>query len=194
MRRTFPLFQSHLDLAHAYWESLLTHPGTVVDATCGNGHDTLKLATLKPTSLWAMDIQEKAIRATKKRLEEQLSAEELSSIQLVQGSHATFPAALKKESVQLIVYNLGYLPGGDKSATTQRETTLKSLESALYLIQPGGAVSLTLYPGHPEGEKEREALLNFTSQLPPQQWSCCTHQWHNRQRSPILLLIQKALP
>ena len=55
---------------------------------------------------------------------------------------------------KLIVYNLGYLPGSDKLLTTKTSSTLLSVEKALSLIAPNGAISITCYPGHEEGKKE----------------------------------------
>jgi len=94
--------------------------------------------------------------------------------------------------VRLITYNLGYLPGGgDKSLTTKVETTVESVRKALKLIQAGGAISITLYPGHSEGQREETQLLSFIKKLTPLEWNCCHHQWLNRNKSPSLLFIQK---
>jgi SAM-dependent methyltransferase len=193
LARRFPLFDSHLDLAHLYWQKLLNMGDIVVDATCGNGHDTLFLARLvlddQKGELLAIDVQEEAIVASQQRLKEALSLEQYKRIRWLHGSHATFPSELK--DVTLFVYNLGYLPGGDKNKTTQTDTTLKSIEKALELLKAGGAVSITCYPGHAEGDKEQKALLEYAQTLSPADWSVSFHQWNNRNHSPALLLIQK---
>ena len=186
MHAKFPLFQSHLDLAHSYWEKLLHKEAIAIDATCGNGHDTLFLSPLAK-KLYAIDIQEKAIEKTREK------TGNAPHIQLIQASHATFPLEIEKESVSLIVYNLGYLPDTDKSLTTIRDTTLESLENALPLLHLGGAISITCYPGHPEGALEEEAIATWSTKLSPSMWSVCHHQWKNRNRSPSLFLIQKKL-
>lgn len=186
MRNPFPIFQSHLDLAHAYWKQLVRPGDTVVDATCGNGHDSLVLAQLSER-LYAMDIQPSAIAATKERLSS------FPQVKILLQSHTAFPEELRPESVTLLVYNLGYLPGGDKTLTTRSSTTLMSLIKALELIRPGGAISLTLYPGHLEGEEEERAILDWAAQLDPKQWSSCHHRWCNRKAAPSLLILQKAM-
>lgn len=91
----------------------------------------------------------------------------------------------------LIVYNLGYLPGGDKTITTESSTTLESLQAAFPLIMPGGAISIACYPGHPSGKTEEENVMTFASSLDPQVWSCCHHRWLNRRNAPSLILIQR---
>lgn len=191
----FPLFSSHLDLAHHYWRRLLSPGDTAIDATCGNGHDTLAIAKLlegdgeNEIRLIAIDIQEKAIEATKSLLSQQLKR----NIRFIHGSHAKFPDDIEPQSVALIIYNLGYLPGGDKTKTTLTSSTLESLGNALPLIKAGGAISITCYPGHEEGKAEEEKVLAFASALDPRIWSCCHHRWLNRRDAPSLLLIQKTI-
>ncbi len=195
MRPSFPLFQSHLDLAHSYWSKIVLIGDTVIDATCGNGHDTLKLCQLALSSdkgkVYSIDIQGEAIKSADLFLATHLSSDLRKRVVLEQRCHSTFPECIHPQEVRLIVYNLGYLPGGDKSKTTETLTTLQSLRKAEELLQPGGVISLTCYPGHSEGAKEQEAILDYVSQLSPKEWSCCQHQWLNRQQSPRLLLIQK---
>jgi SAM-dependent methyltransferase len=185
-------FRTHLKLAHQFWESLILPGDLAVDATCGNGHDTLFLAKLPIAKLYALDLQAAAIAATRQRLVEGLSASQLAKVQLIHGSHTHFPEEI--HNVKLIVYNLGYLPGGDKSLTTRTETTLASLQLALERLKTGGAISLTCYPGHDEGAREEEALLAFVRSLDKKLWSCSYHQWINRKQAPSLLFLQKLYP
>ena len=196
-RPTFPLFQSHIDMAHAYWKSLILSGDTVIDATCGNGHDTLTLANLalsqeKGGKLIAIDTQQQAIESTRERLNVHLDPNFIPLIHLLHQCHSSFPAEIFPETVKLIVYNLGYLPGSDKSKTTSSNTTLQSILAALPLLTSGGALSITCYPGHPEGKIEEEIILGFAATLNPMQWSTCVHRWINRREAPSLLIIQKS--
>lgn len=193
MNRHFPLFQSHLDLAHSYWERIVLPGDYAIDATCGNGYDTLKLARiLKGTGgLMGIDIQKEAISRTWELLKSHLPEKELGSIQLYEQSHAEFPAPALHHPVRLVTYNLGYLPGGNKLKTTMTPTTLASVCHALDLIVAGGVVSITCYPGHPEGAQEEMALLELTATLSSSLWNVCLHTFPNRSSSPRLLLIQK---
>jgi len=197
MRGLFYLFQSHLDLAHEYWGRLLVKGDCVVDATCGNGHDSSYLAahclTDEGGSLYLMDLQEEAIVKTRKRLQAELNMATYERITFLNQCHSTFPETIQVNSVKLIVYNLGYLPGGDKKTTTQLNSTLESLKQALKLIEKGGAISITCYPGHEQGAIEEEQLLAFSSSLDPKMWSCCHHRWMNRHQSPSLLIIQSSI-
>lgn len=186
---------SHIKLAHQYWAALLHPDDLVIDATCGNGHDTLYLATLlfkdnSESKLYALDLQTKAIEETRDRLQKNLP-EHSQKVKLLQTCHSQFPEELAPVSVKLIVYNLGYLPGSDKSVTTMTETTLMSISRAMNLIRPGGALSITCYPGHPEGKKEEEKILEWVSKISYLEWTCCHHRWINRQHAPSLLFMQK---
>lgn len=181
----FSLFRSHLDLAHQYWKRLVASHDIIIDATCGNGHDTRFLASLKPQKIYAIDIQEKALNEARKRIEED------AAVSYILGCHSQFPKEIQKNSVKLIVYNLGYLPGGNKSKTTLSSTTIQSLNNAMPLVCAGGMMSITCYPGHDEGQKEQGAVLSWAENLDKSLWSCCHHTWINRSAAPTLLLIQK---
>lgn len=183
------VWQSHLHVAKEYWKKIVRPGDTVIDATLGNGHDAFFLAHLLQGKghLIGYDIQPEAISKTKVLLET-LPKGANQGIELRLLSHNSF---LEKEA-KLIVYNLGYLPGGDKTLTTRRETTLTSVENALKIIQMGGAISITCYPGHPEGALEESSLIDFVKTLSPKHWNVLFHQWLNRNQAPSLLWIQKS--
>jgi Putative rRNA methylase len=193
--RYFPLFQSHLDLAHSYWEDLLQKGDWAIDATCGAGNDTVQLAKLLHHrgggGVVAMDIQEEAIARTQRLVEQSLPLEARLLVHLYHQSHSDFPQVVAEKSVKLIVYNLGYLPGSDKKLTTMTQTTLESVKKAMGLLHLGGALSITCYPGHAEGALEEKALLSMTETLSSAIWNVCYHSFPNRLRAPTLLLIQK---
>jgi hypothetical protein len=191
----YPLFYSHLDLAHQYWERVVQTGDKVIDATSGNGYDTLKLAQLalneQEGTVYAMDIQPIAIERTKEYLSSSLTSQQYTRVCFLVRCHSQFPKEIEPHTIRLIVYNLGYLPGGNKELTTSNSTTLKSLQEAQHLIMPGGVISLTCYSGHSEGSFEKEALLDYVSILPKTEWSCCHHEWMNRRQAPSLLILQK---
>lgn len=190
MRPHFPLFNTPLDLAHSFFEKLLEDGDCVIDATAGGGKDSLALALFlkkkKNTSLLVLDIQEDAINKTRALLEVYAS-DFLPSIHFSIGSHEHLPDI----SPKLVIYNLGYLPGGDKSLTTLTASTLASVKKALGLLVSGGVLSITCYPGHEEGSKELIALTHLLSSLDPKDWSFTSSTWHNRKAAPVLLLTQK---
>jgi SAM-dependent methyltransferase len=170
----------HLETARLFWKELLKPDDTVIDATCGNGKDTAYLAELVlQGKVISLDIQEAALSQAR-----QIASHPHVDFRLQ--SHADLPLL---EGVKLVVYNLGYLPGGDKSITTMTSSTVASLGKATGLIIPGGAVSITCYPGHPEGALEAKAVAEWTYQLNSSQWDVVHHQW--RPGSPTLFLIQK---
>lgn len=190
-------FQPHIQLAHSYWQQSLRPGDSAIDATCGNGHDTVLLCQLALSEnsghVYAYDVQEGALAHTQKRLEEELTAAQLRRVHLIKGCHSDFTAIPPDNvnPIRLIVYNLGYLPGGDKTHTTVVETTVQSIQNACELLAPNGLISITCYPGHPAGATEECALVELASALPRSCWSCCHHRWINRQRAPSLLLLQK---
>lgn len=178
---------NHLDLALEHWKDLLLSTDTAIDATCGNGKDTLRLAQLLPKGkVIGLDIQEKAIQNTEKRL-----ADHMQRVFLFNQSHENFPQLAYENPIKLIVYNLGYLPGSDKRTTTKVFTSLQSIEKALDLIVLQGALSITTYPGHPEGALEHEAIKARLEHLSLLHW----HVFHAppayRPHSPHFFFIKK---
>lgn len=180
---------SHIQVTEMFWKSLLRPGDWVIDATCGNGRDSLRLASLLSADggLIGLDIQPIAIEKTAELLGKKFN------IHLFCQSHETFPPLALEKPIRLIVYNLGYLPGGDKTLTTYLETTLRSVENALKLVRQGGMVCLTCYSGHPEGAKEEEALLEMAGGLNPKEWTVIHTRWTNRKKAPSILMFIKEM-
>lgn len=191
----YPLFNKHLDLSKQYFEKLLKPGDIAIDATCGNGHDTLFIASRILTedsgALYTLDIQKEALKSAKILLQENIPLTHFGRIHFLEMSHETFPSEIAKNSVKLIIYNLGYLPGGDKAITTESDTTLKSIKNSMELISFEGAISITCYPGHPAGKIEEDLILEFASTLDHRAWNCCHHRFVNREKGPSLLILQK---
>lgn len=175
--------------AHRFWEEIIRPGDTVIDATLGNGHDTLTLARLLQGQgrIIGYDIQEQAISSTQHLLEKNLSENERGIITLKKCSHETF----EETEARLIVYNLGFLPGSDKVVSTHSHSTIKSLTSACDILQKEGAISVMCYVGHPEGEKEYAAVHSFFSQLSKEQFLVSHHLWINRYQAPSLFLCKR---
>jgi hypothetical protein len=188
-------FQAHIDTAHQYWKAIVMPGDAVIDATCGNGQDTLMLAQLTLTMtegiVYAMDIQTQAIANTKQLLQKELTSQCFDRVRFILGCHSEFPVEIEPNSIKLIVYNLGYLPRSDKTITTMVQSSLNSIKQAQNLIMPGGAISITCYPGHAEGKREEESLLSYVSTLDPTQWVCSYQRWINRQNAPTLIILRK---
>lgn len=189
MKSQFTLFQSHIDLAHHHWQRLLKPGDRAIDATCGNGHDTLFLAQLGCLDrIYSLDIQEEALMNARQRVEAE-APDQIDTVTFLHQSHEKLP----QDTIKLIVYNLGFLPGGNKEVTTRLNSSLASVEQAVTLLSSGGVISITCYSGHPEGAKEEEALRERCKQLTPTSWSYTHHFWSNRNAAPSLITLQKKI-
>ncbi|MBI3901130.1 MAG: class I SAM-dependent methyltransferase [Chlamydiia bacterium] len=189
-----PSYSPHIHFTHFIWKQFLTPNDVVIDATCGNGHDTLYLAKLFLKKLYAIDIQKNAIEKTQLLLNTHLSKEEKASVELIQMSHEDLDQICLNGFLKLIVYNLGYLPGSDKIVKTNKTSTLTSLQKGISLLETGGALSITCYPNHAEGEEEEIAILEWAKDLPSSCWEVRHHRWINRpSRSPSVLWIQSCI-
>lgn len=167
--------------------------GVFADATCGNGHDTLWLARMKPSKLYAFDIQPEAVENTRRLLISEGFSPELEdgTIELIRDSHESIGSHIPTP-VDVIIFNLGYLPGGDKSITTGETSTIGAVESSLTLLAKDGLVSITMYSGHPEGRREKEALLEMAAALDSRTYhSAYVNMLNQKNDPPELLLITK---
>lgn len=144
------------------------HPGeTAVDATAGNGYDTLFLArTVGPEgTVFAFDVQRDALRRTARRLDEA----GMQNVVLLQRDHATLASSMPRQDhgrVGAVMFNLGYLPGGDKSLTTCIETTRAAIQAVPRLLRSGAVLTVVAYPGHPGGLGESHVVAQLLADLP----------------------------
>ena len=131
-----------------------------------------------PAKLYAFDILQEAVDATRKRLCDAGFAEKMEdgSIELICDSHEHLTDHVKT-FIQAAVFNLGYLPGADKSRTTAASSTMRAVRSCLSRLEPDGLVCITMYSGHPAGRQEKEHLLAFAENLDKRQWPLRLHQF-----------------
>ena len=152
--------------AHAHrWLAEVVRPGDrVLDATAGNGHDTVFLAELvgRDGHVLAIDLQATAIDETRAHLTE---TGLVDRVELLQANHADAHEWLAGRPLRAAVFNLGYLPGGDHAITTRTESTLHALQVTLDHLEPGGRLVIVRYPGHEEGLRESEAVQEWASAL-----------------------------
>ena len=167
------------------------HPGdTVIDATMGNGHDTQFLCEKVGPSgrVFAFDIQEQAVRSTEARL---LEAGLSGRAVLIHDSHELMVRYVSC-LVSAVVFNLGWLPGGDHRITTRPESTMAAVSAALDLLRPGGVLVLCVYPGHSEGEQERKEIIRFFSSLSNREYNVLRQQFLNASAgAPECLIAQR---
>ncbi|WP_226569155.1 tRNA (mnm(5)s(2)U34)-methyltransferase [Bacillus stratosphericus] len=166
----------------------------VIDATMGNGHDTRYLADLvgKDGQVFAFDVQEEALKQTSKRLGEQYPY-----VYLIHDGHEKLADHIPADNyghISCAVFNLGYLPGGDKTVTTQADTTIEAIKQLIDLLKPGGLIVLVIYHGHPEGKKEKEVLLDFCRSLHYEEVQVLSYQYMNIHNDPpFVVAIEKKL-
>ena len=180
-----------LKLAHAFVRSRVREGDLCVDATAGNGGDTALLAKLVGPGgcVHAFDIQRAAIDRTAERLRE---AGLLERCALHHVGHQSMDAFVQPDSAACIMFNFGYLPGGDHSIGTRADTSIMAIEKALRLVKPGGVLSLCLYYGGVSGFEERDAILEFAGQIDPMRYTVLMHRFINRTGCPpIFLMIER---
>lgn len=190
-----------LEMAHWMLKDIINTNDVVVDATMGNGYDTQFLAELG-AKVYAFDVQEEALNATEKRLDDagiknQIFEKNLSnlltepSVNLVLSGHEKLSEYVK-EPIKAAIFNLGYLPKTDKSVVTKADTTLTALDALTNQLVVGGRIAIMIYYGHEGGMEEKDAVIKWTSSLPQKDWEVTSYAPLNQIHTPpILVLIEK---
>ena len=190
-----------IEMAHWMLKDIIKTNDVVVDATMGNGYDTQFLAELG-ANVYAFDVQEEALNATEKRLDDagiknQIFEKNLSnlltepSVNLVLSGHEKLSEYVK-EPIKAAIFNLGYLPKTDKSVVTKADTTLTALDALTNQLVVGGRIAIMIYYGHEGGMEEKNAVIKWTSSLPQKDWEVTSYAPLNQIHTPpILVLIEK---
>lgn len=170
------------EISHYIIDKFLKDKIIAVDATLGNGHDTDFLSE-RFHKVYSFDIQECACNAYENK--------NRKNVQVINDSHEKIKEYVKEEA-DCIMYNLGFLPGGNKSITTMHESSLNSIKDGLELLKSGGIMSIAIYRGHDEGKVEENIIMNYVKNLPKSKYGVMEHCFLNRSDdAPILLIIEK---
>lgn len=181
------IFNNPADICDYYIKEAVKAGDTVVDATVGNGNDTLKLSNAVGAEglVYGFDIQRKAIESA-------LTKEyKYKNVIFLNESHSDMDKFVKEE-VSAVIFNLGYLPGGDHNISTKCETTLPAIEKSLELIKPGGVVITVIYRGGDSGFSESESVVEYMKRIDYKRFNVLFFDYINRPKNPpMVCVIQK---
>ncbi len=179
-----------LELHKYFLSSHLKAGGIAVDFTMGNGHDTLWLSrAVGPLGhVYAFDIQLQALKNTARRLREENAPRNCT---LILDSHSNVKTYVKEE-ICAGIFNLGYLPGGNKTRTTLRPTTQKAVTDAMDLLARGGGLLVAVYPGHEEGRLEGKMLEELFAGYSRFRFSVSQFRLVNSPDSPFFFLAERS--
>lgn len=176
-----------LQYAQTLLEMSVSDGDIAVDATAGNGHDTLFLANLVGDDgyVYAFDVQKEAVDATLHRLLD--NALEHRAIVLKDG-HENVANYIHKP-VSAAIFNLGYLPGSNHEIVTKPNTTIQAIESLLKLLKVGGMIVLVVYHGHEGGKDERDEVIRYVSDLPQKHVHVLRYEFMNQKNDPPFIIV-----
>ena len=183
-----------LPFARFLLQTALESGDVAIDGTCGNGHDTAYFANLvgETGHVYGFDIQQQAIENTKEKLR---TENLLQQCTLIQTGHEHVKAYVPKQQygqVKAAIFNLGYLPGGDKSIVTGAETTISAIEQLLEIMAPKGIIVLVIYHGHTGGAIERDAVLDYATSIPQDKAHVLQYGFINQvNHPPFIVAIEK---
>ena len=167
------------------------YPGAVaVDATLGNGHDALWLCGLvgETGRVYGFDVQAEAVERSRARLVEAGVAERTT---LILDGHQNMLSYVAPESADAVMFNLGWLPGAAHCVTTRTDTTLQAVIAALDVLKEDGVMTVCVYPGHDEGARERDALLDWARSLDERAYDVMLRAYLNQSGDPPLMIAVK---
>ncbi|MEH7115270.1 class I SAM-dependent methyltransferase [Neobacillus niacini] len=183
-----------LPFAKKLLENAITSGDAAVDATVGNGHDTLFLANLvgENGTVYGFDVQEDAIRTSTEKLNQHGLANRVTVFHAGHEQLARLIPANHHGKVKAAIFNLGYLPGSDKSIVTKPETTISAIDQLLEIMVPEGIIILVIYHGHAEGAIERDALLRYCQEIDQKKAHVLQYRFMNQQNNPpFIVAIEK---
>lgn len=177
--------------ARAFIFPALGQGSRAVDATAGNGYDTLFLAGCVGSGgrVYSLDIQEEALENTRQRVSE---AGLSGRVIIIPGGHQDMEK-LVEEPVDAVMFNLGYLPGSDRSVITRPDTTREALRAAIGILRPGGRISVVAYTGHPGSREESGEVSSLLAALDLREYSVQKLLfWNSRGDSPELYFVTRS--
>ncbi len=180
-----------ISLTELHKSFILRHLGdgdTAVDYTMGNGYDTVFLSKTVGANgrVYAFDIQQSALESTKRNLTDSDCPENYT---LLCASHHRVREFVH-EPVKAGIFNLGYLPGGDKSITTLRDTTLAAIDAAIELMARDAVIIIAVYPGHDEGSVEGKLVGERLEALDRKRYMAACFKMMNSPASPYFYVIE----
>jgi tRNA1(Val) A37 N6-methylase TrmN6 len=185
---------SLVNTAHDFITESLRTGDIAIDATVGNGHDTLFLAEqISPSGMvYGFDIQQTAVDSTWVKFRQAKFPECLT---LIHASHAEMAEKIPARhhgKINACMFNLGYLPGGDKNIITRTESTLTALTVAGRILSAQGIMTIIAYPGHSGGDQETIQVKNWCEQLSSDQFKVSIiYGYEPKDSDPGLFLIRK---
>lgn len=188
-------FLSVLSFAHKCVLERIRPGDTVVDATIGTGADTAFLCETvgEKGALYAFDIQQQALDRAAERIGRLSGVPHRLRLLLL--SHADMREAIPPEhhgQISAVMFNLGYLPGGDKQIITRPESTIPALDAAVSLLKAGGIVTVVLYPGHEGGRGEADRVEQWAQELPDAEYQAIVYRFTNKSGiAPYVIAVEK---
>lgn len=187
LERILPFARNLLELA--------VKPGDIaIDATVGNGHDTIYLANLVGSTgrIYGFDIQDEALMSCKTKLREHDLQERVTLFYTGHEHVMECIPPLHFGKITGAIFNLGYLPGGDKNIVTVPQTTIQAIDQLLGIMAPEGIIVIVIYHGHPEGAVERDYLLRYVKSLDQSIAHVLEYKFLNQKNNPpFIIAIEK---
>lgn len=169
-----------IPFAHEVLRQYVKDDSVVIDMTCGNGHDTKFITTLPAKKILSFDIQEQALNKAK-------TLNDDDRIEFILDSHENVSDYI--DEFDVAIFNLGYLPGSDKTITTTKDTTISAISNLISIGGDSFLIIIVVYPGHEEGRIESLAINDFLDNL--SDFEISKYQLINKDTAPYVFIVKK---
>ncbi len=178
-----------LDQSKQFALDILHSHSIAVDATSGNGNDTLFLLdNISNGKVYAFDVQQQAIESTYEKVS---SHKHIENLTLIHDSHENVLNYVEKD-IDVAMFNLGFLPNADKTITTLSHSTIVAIDRILSKLSVGGRVIITIYHGHKNGKDEKRAVLEFAESLDQHFYNVLMYRFINQKNNaPFIIVIER---
>ncbi|MDQ0160908.1 class I SAM-dependent methyltransferase [Alkalibacillus salilacus] len=182
-----------IPFAHQWISDTLKSGDIAVDATLGNGHDSVALSKEVGSNglIYSFDIQQSAIDQAQS-LFTQSNINNITSIKLGHEQAKDYLIEQGITSIGGVIFNLGFLPGGDESITTQADSTIQAIEGLFELLMPHRMIVIVIYPGHDSGQIEKDLLIQHLQNQPAAKMDVAMYHMVNRSnKAPFVVGLYK---
>lgn len=182
-----------LAYGHELMEQAIRPGESAVDATSGNGNDTLMLSHITGPDghVYSFDVQAQAIKQTKEKLVEA----QITNVSLIHDGHENVDNYLPEDikgKLAGAIFNLGYLPGSDKRIITTPIHTIAAIDKLIDYLKPEGIIVCVVYYGHEGGSDEKNALLDHLASYDQKYFQVLQYGFINQKNNPpFILAIEK---
>lgn len=178
--------KSMVAISHDFLKPALHKQARAIDATLGQGQDTLFFLKARAARIAAFEVQADVAARTMERIGS-------SKVQVYLTGHEHMQESLPSdwvENTDAILFNFGYCPHENPQIQTRPKTSLEAVQQALTMLKVKGRMALVFYP-HEDWEEESALIEDFLMTLDPHVFAIQKVIQLNAKKAPFVVCLEK---